>query len=446
MPDVAPSPEAGQRTRIRLMAVGAILLTLLALVIATAPGWYGDTPGKPVPTAQKRSASAPPPVEPVALRELTPETARDTNAAVPFSKEPNPSARPFHFKGDLAALSRATDCLAAAMLYEAGDDAEGERAVGQVVLNRLRHPAFPKSVCAVVFQGAERSTGCQFTFTCDGAMTRAPSPSVWTRARRLASAMLDGDVYRPVGYATHYHTDWVVPYWSATLDKVTAVDTHLFFRWPGWWGTPGAFQRQVSTDEPRITKLAALSLDHQPEGEIQASLNVPGVAIPTSSLANDDGAPISFDKGKLGQRVAGAKLLALDPASNGFAVLLDRTTTATDYERIAARYCAGRTQCRLMGWTDARHAPRAFPPDEASVAAMSYAYLRVKETGLERSLYNCREFPAAPVGQCMRQRIIDDSANPGALEPRPRHEVVKLRAPLPAADPPSLSSGPAGNL
>ncbi|MGJ3626051.1 cell wall hydrolase [Sphingomonas sp. MMS24-JH45] len=84
----------------------------------------------------------------------------------------------------------------------------------QVVLNRLRHPAFPKTVCGVVFQGAERSTGCQFTFTCDGALARQPSPLAWDRARKVAAAALAGAVYRPVGYATHYHTDWVVPYWS----------------------------------------------------------------------------------------------------------------------------------------------------------------------------------------------------------------------------------------
>src|SRR5690606_750773 len=111
-------------------------------------------------------------------------------------------ARPFHYTGGEAALARATDCLAAAMIYEAGDDAVGERAVGQVVLNRLRHPAFPKTVCGVVFQGQERATGCQFTFTCDGAMARRPSAAAWERARGLASGMLAGDVYKPVGTST----------------------------------------------------------------------------------------------------------------------------------------------------------------------------------------------------------------------------------------------------
>src|SRR6201999_529465 len=114
------------------------------------------------------------------------------------------------------------------------------------------------------FQGSERSTGCQFSFTCDGAMTRHHfADAAWQRARALADAVLNGAVFRPVGYATHYHTDWVVPYWQASLDKIVAVHTHLFFRWTGWWGTPAAFTRTISPDEPVIPALGALSDAHK---------------------------------------------------------------------------------------------------------------------------------------------------------------------------------------
>ena len=182
-----------------------------------------------------------PPVEPVEFQSVDPNDARAFNATVPFSTLPNPAARPFRFSGSTDARLRAIDCLAAAELYEAGDDSEGERAVAQVVLNRVRHPAFPKSVCGVVFQGSERSTGCQFTFSCDGALQRwSPSEAAWDRARDVARMALNGAVYKPVGHATHYHTDWVVPYWSSSLEKITEVGTHLFFRWAGWWGTPPA--------------------------------------------------------------------------------------------------------------------------------------------------------------------------------------------------------------
>ena len=201
-----------------------------------------------------------PPVEPVELQAVAPEDAKAFNDTVPFSTAPNPAARPFTFSGRADARARAIDCLAVGVLYEAGDDTEGERAVAQVVLNRVRHPAFPKSVCGVVFQGSERSTGCQFSFACDGAMGRwRPNPAAWTRAREVAAAALSGSVYSKVGYSTHYHTDWVVPYWSASLDKVAAVKTHLFFRWTGWWGTPAAFLRSVSGFEPGIAALDGFS-------------------------------------------------------------------------------------------------------------------------------------------------------------------------------------------
>src|SRR3546814_8953065 len=77
--------------------------------------------------------------------------------------------------------------MAAAMLYEAGDDSKCQLAVGQVVINRVRHPAFPKSICEVVFQGSDRATGCQFTFTCDGALARRYSDAAWKRAQDNAS-------------------------------------------------------------------------------------------------------------------------------------------------------------------------------------------------------------------------------------------------------------------
>src|SRR3546814_7559103 len=91
------------------------------------------------------------------------------------------------------------------MLYEAGDDAKGHQAVGQVVINRARHPAFPKSICGVVFQGSERTTGCQFTFTCDGALARRYSDAAWQRARNNADLMLSGGTYPAGGQIGRAH-------------------------------------------------------------------------------------------------------------------------------------------------------------------------------------------------------------------------------------------------
>jgi len=216
--------------------------------------------------SQMPALSRPPPpqeVQPSHIYTLGSDKARALNAAISFSERPNPAASPFRFTGGSGDLARAIDCLASAQIYEAGDDAVGEQAVAQVVLNRVRHPAFPKSVCGVVFQGQERRTGCQFTFTCDGALARTLSPVAWARARAIAKAALGGAVFPRVGLATHYHTDWVVPYWSARLDKTARVGTHLFFRWAGRGGAPSAFQPTTTAAEPVIGQIARLSFAHR---------------------------------------------------------------------------------------------------------------------------------------------------------------------------------------
>ena len=146
---------------------------------------------------------------------------------------------------------RAQQCLTAAIYYEAGSETDdGQRAVAQVVLNRVRHPAFPASVCGVVYQGSERASGCQFSFACDGAMARVPSRTGWGRAGRNAALALAGYVHAPVGLATHYHTYAVTPAWNRSLVMTAAIGAHFFQRWQGWWGTPAAFHQRYAGAEP----------------------------------------------------------------------------------------------------------------------------------------------------------------------------------------------------
>ncbi|MGH6970074.1 MAG: cell wall hydrolase, partial [Caulobacteraceae bacterium] len=114
-----------------------------------------------------RSAALVAPVEPQTFEQLTPAQAEAANAAVPFSAAPMAPAAPFRLTGASALdRARAQTCLAMAVYYEAGSEsAAGEAAVAQVVLNRVRNPLFPSTVCGVVFQGSTLATGCQFTFT-----------------------------------------------------------------------------------------------------------------------------------------------------------------------------------------------------------------------------------------------------------------------------------------
>lgn len=147
--------------------------------------------------------------------------------------------------------ARSLDCLTSAIYYEARSEPEdGQRAVAQVVLNRVRHPAFPATVCGVVFQGSQRRTGCQFSFTCDGSMARRPRPDVWERVRRIAVEALSGSVYAPVGNATHYHTTAILPYWAPYLRKSAIVGAHIFYRWSGSAGEASAFRQRYGGLEP----------------------------------------------------------------------------------------------------------------------------------------------------------------------------------------------------
>ncbi len=161
---------------------------------------------------------------------LTMDQARAFNAAIPFVPGPIAPASRFRFHGSPAGRLQAIECLATAAIYEAGDDPREQKAVMQVVLNRVRSPGFPDTVCGVVYQGAALKTGCQFSFACDGSLQRRPEHAGWIAARRLATKALSGAVDDEVGTATHYHTDWIVPYWIGSLDKIAKVRTHIFYR------------------------------------------------------------------------------------------------------------------------------------------------------------------------------------------------------------------------
>ena len=199
------------------------------------------------------------------LAGLTYDQARRVNALIPAIPAVGPSARPFILRASAEDAAKAQHCLAQAVYYEAASEPDqGQAAVAQTVLNRLRDPGFPKSVCGVVFQGAQLPTGCQFSFTCDGSLARQPSQSGWARAMAAAKRALGGFVEKSVGYATHYHADYVWPYWAPTLVKVNQIGAHIFYRWSGPSGEPGAFvgryaggETHVSTDilrqvDPRI--------------------------------------------------------------------------------------------------------------------------------------------------------------------------------------------------
>jgi spore germination cell wall hydrolase CwlJ-like protein len=233
-------------------AVAAFLLLAIGTVLLVAGSGSHQfkrsekAPGKA--TAATVRLNLPPPD---LYRPITPEEAVKENAARSFSGRPDTPAAPFKLKTDASNGERALECMTQAVYYEAASEgAAGQRAVAQIVLNRMRHPGYPASVCGVIYQGSEKPIGCQFTFTCDGSLARIPVASLWKQARRIASEALAGKVFAPVGHATHYHADYVLPYWADSLDKSIQIGRHIFYRFKSGLGASNAFRQRYAGVEP----------------------------------------------------------------------------------------------------------------------------------------------------------------------------------------------------
>jgi hypothetical protein len=217
-------------------ALGVAPLNQTALGIATRFSPYGGMSGG----VAEASATAPTLAamrvsEDIRSQRSLLVRASETTPASPLKTTPLvASVRPAAAMVFKKASQNDSDCLAQAVYYEArGEGVDGMRAVAQVILNRVRHPAFPKSICGVVYQGANRRVSCQFSFTCNGAMGRPVEAYNWRRSREVASAALEGYVMKSVGTATHFHATYVAPGWSNTMVRVGTVGSHVFYQFRG---------------------------------------------------------------------------------------------------------------------------------------------------------------------------------------------------------------------
>jgi spore germination cell wall hydrolase CwlJ-like protein len=202
-------------------------------------------------------------------------------------------ARPFRFPaGVMLNSGRDLDCLADAVYYEArGETPAGQAAIAQVVLNRVRHPAFPKSVCGVVFQGADTGDNCQFSFACDGAMRRPKDGAAWARAEQIAARAMAGFVMPQVGQATHFHAAGVEPGWGPSLMRVAQVGLHVFYRFGGHAGAASSFDREAqpsapAADAPRTvfaSMLPGLGGDARPAASPAAATAAPAPSAPPAA-------------------------------------------------------------------------------------------------------------------------------------------------------------------
>lgn len=399
---IALEPRSARQPASAMMLAPLLLLVLLIIGGTVVMAWSLIDPpiaaqasGRPlkISSITPLPAGSPPAVEPTDLVQIDRNQARVANAAVPFSSAPVVPA--IAFSGMIGPdRERAVTCLAAAAYYEAGDDMSGMASVVQVVLNRVRHPAFPASICGVVFQGAERRTGCQFTFTCDGALRRPPIASVWAKARLAAIQGLSGFVDRRVGLSTHYHTDWVLPYWSPKLTKIAQVGTHLFFRWPGPWGELRAFQQRYLGDAVIDPRIAPLAIGEPPgtnavgatDDAVTGLAAIAGPAQPALSLSSTD--------------LGASTIHGYDNSDANFLVQLDPAAFPGSYAVLAYKLCKDRTPCRVTGWLDAAAMPAGSLMTDAARKRASFFYQRLGP-GNETALWNCKQMPRSNKGQCL---------------------------------------------
>ncbi|MGE0008406.1 MAG: cell wall hydrolase [Parvibaculaceae bacterium] len=123
------------------------------------------------------------------------------------------------------------NCLAKAVYFEARSESElGQLAVAKVVLNRVKDPNYPKTICGVVYQGSDRRNSCQFSFACDGLADEVKNKAAWEHSKRIAKKAIAGDqTIRVIGAATNYHADYVRPRWAKEMRKLIKIGRHIFY-------------------------------------------------------------------------------------------------------------------------------------------------------------------------------------------------------------------------
>jgi Cell Wall Hydrolase len=161
----------------------------------------------------------------------------DVDAFRPSAHEiayhPTPEGLDFRYQGESQAEfeQRERRCLAIAIYFEArGEPVSGQVAVGQVIMNRVRSPLFPETICGVVYQG-QMQKGCQFSFTCDGKTDTPRNDQQWALAQDIAKKITAGELWLPeVGYSTFYHANYVNPYWAGSMSKIDKIGRHIFYK------------------------------------------------------------------------------------------------------------------------------------------------------------------------------------------------------------------------
>ena len=369
-----------RETKNAIAGMTSLFVAVLFVAQSSAPAPPASPASAPAPERTKRSllsttSAAATPVRSPPAPHRDPISWRAIQHPTLLTVQAAPTrASPFFYKGGGNDRDRALDCLAAAAWYEAGNDPEGQKSVIQVVLNRLRHPSFPRSVCGVVFQGSERTTGCQFTFTCDGSMQRRfPSPRAWKSARALAAKALDGTLDTSVGQATHYHADYVAPWWSSALQKVSQIGAHIFYRWPGGQGHLVG-HRNWATEADTLASVQARS------------------GRPSPAPAPDPNALVS----------TGAAAAPADPAAGRAHLITVSAQSPSGRWAVAALdQCAGQPACSVIAYGQADQLERNRVLDPAAMERPLFVFVRDSASGMDLALWDCERVPRPRETQCL---------------------------------------------
>jgi spore germination cell wall hydrolase CwlJ-like protein len=217
-----------------------------------------------------------------------PKDAQALNALLPALAGRVTPSQPFFLPVAGKERERAVLCLTQAIYYEAAlEPLAGQQAVAQTVLNRVRHPDFPKSICGVVYQGASQPLTCDFTFACDGSLQRPPIEPYWGEARAVAEQALAGHVDGAVGPALYYHATYVFPRWGSWMVKIGQVGTHIFYQFPGPMGRADALSARYLGGETKVSlkgpSLAAIAAARAAAGEASAKPSAPAGPPPPTS-------------------------------------------------------------------------------------------------------------------------------------------------------------------
>lgn len=158
--------------------------------------------------------------------------SNDVRQTPPVSKAPSAA----ELQAQQAEVQRLAEigCLAEAMYFEAvGEGTSGQKAVAEVVLQRTKDKHYPRTICAVVYQGvkAHRRTGCQFSFACDGSTRRPKQARAWQRTQELAEKIYNGTVkLSQTDRAIAFHNLNVLPAWADTMVRTAQIGNHIFYR------------------------------------------------------------------------------------------------------------------------------------------------------------------------------------------------------------------------